>query len=831
MGGAFSSAGGVAANNIASWDGSSWAPLGWGIFNGTVLALAVYDDGSGDALYAAGSFWSPVPTQGHISKWDGATWTTLGAGVSNTVYALAVWDDGSGPALYAGGDFVAAGGAPASRIAKWNGTNWMPLSGGLNNRVSALEVHTDASGTALYAGGYFSKADGQPASGIARWDGSLWKPVGAGTAQSTALFPSVLALKSLPGSPTPMLYIGGGFQLAGGQSASNIASWDGSIFAPVGTGTDGVVLALSSHDDGSGLALYAGGNFGSAGGLSTGSAARWDGTAWSALPSAPTGVVRGLASVSGGTAAGLYALGSFQTAGGIAALRAARWDGSSFGPLGPGGIGGAVRAIRTFDDGNGPAVYVGGSFVSVAGQPIAHFVRWRNGAWSAVGEPLDGPVLALEVLDSGSGRALYVGGSFGKAGALDANGLAAWDGTAWTNFGSGLELGIGPSSGPGTVRAIAMHDDGTGPAVYVGGQFNFAGGVLSNHVARWNGSAWGALPTPMPLGVLQVNSLAVADLGSGLELVAGNRAANPTQGISNAALRWNGSVWLPVGSGLSSTGAAFVAVEALEVFDDGGGAALHAGGSFQLSGGQSVRHLARWNGAAWEQVGGGVDGHVRALGVVDDGTGPALFMGGDFTWVGQPPLLARGVARWDGAVWASMAQSALSPVFAIGAQQEFDGPAVLIGGEFAASPGGDSYLARWKACGLGALLSVPGCFANRVQLQTLSAGLVQGEFAHFASSSEQGDGVGVLLAGLPSVSGNGCGLAVAGLGEVLLSLAGPLSVGTTPTVNGVAAFRVHVSVRPALVGLDVGFQSAHVATSLPGQPVTLSNGLVGRILP
>ena len=48
-GGYFTTAGGVAANNIAKWDGSAWSALGSGM-DGAVYALAV----SGTNLYAGG---------------------------------------------------------------------------------------------------------------------------------------------------------------------------------------------------------------------------------------------------------------------------------------------------------------------------------------------------------------------------------------------------------------------------------------------------------------------------------------------------------------------------------------------------------------------------------------------------------------------------------------------------------------------------------------------------------------------------------------------------------------------------------------------------------
>src|SRR5881296_2866745 len=42
-------------------------------------------------------------------------------------------------------------------------------------------------------------------------------------------------------------------------------------------------------------------------------------------------------------------------------------------------------------------------------------------------------------------------------------------------------------------RAEIQFDDGSGVALFVGGDFTFAGGAPANHIARWNGSSWTAL--------------------------------------------------------------------------------------------------------------------------------------------------------------------------------------------------------------------------------------------------------------------------------------------------------------------------------------------------
>src|SRR4029453_8196205 len=105
--------------------------------------------------------------------------------------------------------------------------------------------------------------------------------------------------------------------------------------------------------------------------------------------------------------------------------------------------------------------------------------------------------------------------------------------------------------------------------------------------------------------------------------------------------KWDGLSWSPLGGGVSgSLGVfSFPIVEALAVFDDGGGAALYAGGSFTTAGGIPAANIARWNGTTWSALGSGVEaaGAVRSLAAFDDGTGPALYAGGHFSTAGGVP--------------------------------------------------------------------------------------------------------------------------------------------------------------------------------------------------
>jgi hypothetical protein len=319
-GGHFSSVGGVAANRVARWDGSSWSTLGSGLggdFPGSsplVAALAVFDDGGGPALYAGGQFSTAggAPAN-HVARWDGSSWSALGSGTDDIVFALCVFDDGDGAALYAAGSFSTAGGVPASRIARWDGSAWSAVGTGMEGFwVGALTVFDDGSGPALVAAGSFDHAGGVPARSLAAWDGAGWAEVGGGLLGG----PEVLAV--FDDGSGPALYVGGAFTEVGdfpSVPAHCIARWDGSTWSALGSGVGGVtvphVFAIVPHDDGGGPELFVGGRFATAGGLAASRIARWDGSAWSAVGGGVNLDVRAFAEFGRGPKRALFVGGSF----------------------------------------------------------------------------------------------------------------------------------------------------------------------------------------------------------------------------------------------------------------------------------------------------------------------------------------------------------------------------------------------------------------------------------------------------------------------------------------------------------------------------------------
>ncbi|MFG0285654.1 MAG: GC-type dockerin domain-anchored protein [Phycisphaerales bacterium JB039] len=424
---------------------------------------------------------------------------------------------------------AAVSGAPAAANAQCQ-PEWSGLNGGANWEVRALATFDDdGSGPlppALYAGGGFDRLAGVDLPFIARWDGWSASKVGAGLSADLAGLYSLLAVAQTVGAVPAGLYAGGEIDVAGSAPVNNLARWLAPHWHDVGGGvtSPGIlasfVFAMEVFDeDGVGPeapALFVGGQFEFAGGVPAEGLARWDGAKWSVVggglatkfPGETEADAKALAVYDDGRGPALYVGGSFDYAGGDPAANIARWDGTAWETVGP-GLASTVNALHVFDeDGPGPkrpALFAGGVFTSPVGGShgdLYHIGRWDGAEWTEVGDWIsDGAILSMAVWDedgpSPAPESLYVGGSFNILPDLTpvAN-VARWDGRRWWDVGGGV-TGFGAGT---RVSAMAAYDeDGPGPnpgGLYVGGLFYEAGAVHTQHIARWGCPLPPAPPCP-----------------------------------------------------------------------------------------------------------------------------------------------------------------------------------------------------------------------------------------------------------------------------------------------------------------------------------------------
>lgn len=125
-------------------------------------------------------------------------------------------------------------------------------------------------------------------------------------------------------------------------------------------------------------------------------------------------------------------------------------------------------------------------------------------------------------------------GLFNSAGGTPAETVAAWNGSAWQALGSGIPVGA-------AFCMETLHDG----RMVVSGSFPVEGGVQVNRIRVWDGLSWtdlnGGLSTAGTSSAFEMVVMASGDL-----IVVGEFSiGNP--GVANHITRWNGDSWGPVG--------------------------------------------------------------------------------------------------------------------------------------------------------------------------------------------------------------------------------------------------------------------------------------------
>lgn len=617
-------------HGLARFDGSEWRPVSTGIdligswppfpephvramavYNGELVFAGIFDRAGGQSIEG-------------IARWNGSVIRPLGSGLHLTfgsaeIRALAVFNN----ELYAAGQFDVAGGTPVDGIARWDGSTWRAVGGGLrqNSGMSvgfpyAMCTHAGR----LYVGGEFDRAGGLPVQHIAAWDGSSWSAVGSGSA---------FAVNALTEYGTELVAAA---QFVFGVNVEMLAAWNGVSWHPLGTGgPDLPVMAVRAI----GTDLYAGGHFTSPGPYF----ARFDGTSWSnvgGLQGVFSGITTTTVFGLHEHQQRLIVLGEFTTAGlhpgdvgSVRSANVASFDGTTWRGIGSGL--GADRPARRMLWWRGRLIAAGG-FTEIGDVRSIGLAAFDGDRWSPLAV-LDGDVSDAAVHQGD----LIVSGTFSHIDGLPFAGIARFDGTTWHAFGTAAPPGLqahgsdlyGFGAGSGLLRwsgstfvTVALagqpvshlhsHVDGRlyvstdtafthtihawngtqiqtigtandlvmcigsfGNDLLVGGRLTSVSGVSAQLLARWNGSSWSAMSSPV--SGFSVDAVTESE---------GSLYVGVNGDPRGYCLRWTGSTWQSLGTGINGVPQVFLS--------DPATGCLWMSGVTLLAGGMPSLSFAQW---------------------------------------------------------------------------------------------------------------------------------------------------------------------------------------------------------------------------------------------
>jgi hypothetical protein len=287
--------------------------------------------------------------------------------------------------------------------------------------------------------------------------------------------------------------------------------------------------------------VYAGGDFGAAGGQSATNIARWDGTNWHSLISGSVNGTRDTVNSMAWDGSSLYVAG--HTIAHDQALDVysvvARWDGARWDLLA------RESDFRHPRDITVERIVLNSRRLYVFGQDH-HVYQWNGEAWSYfLDSVFSGGDFGLDA--EFNDNQLVVCGKFSAVDDLTANNIAVLHNGAvsrWISLEPSREVATmpaltefsaqaaNPSAGLGLDAAVSVLA-GSGPYIYAGGFFTNAGGVAVKGLARWNGTRWSNIGNVSGnVGNGQVMSLAT--IGNGL-YVGGSITRIDNEPVQNIA--------------------------------------------------------------------------------------------------------------------------------------------------------------------------------------------------------------------------------------------------------------------------------------------------------
>ena len=318
-------------------------------------------------------------------------------------------------------------------------------------------------------------------------------------------------------------------------SGSQAMAWDGTAWTPLMLAQPGTARrSLPGIACLSGTACMAAGAYSTSDGASLPLAEQWNGSTWRVRRTpGPGDAFNGLSGVSCTSAARCMAVGNRINDSDVQVTLAERWDGRRWLVLpapSPGPNLNVLNGISCPTAANCMAV---GYYYDAAGNRQALAEQWNGASWTTLAIPHNGALRAVSC--PAASRCMAVGSYLSLSPERTHTLTATWDGTAWTVRPSpDLSRSITELTGvscTGSSNCIAVGDDDSG------------GGPLHPLSARWNGTAWQVLATPIPGGAGGLTSVSCPRPASCMAVGTTFPRTGHAFPARTLAESWNGSRW------------------------------------------------------------------------------------------------------------------------------------------------------------------------------------------------------------------------------------------------------------------------------------------------
>ncbi len=255
---------------------------------------------------------------------------------------------------------------------------------------------------------------------------------------------------------------------------------------------------------------------------------------------------------------------------------------------------------------------------------------YNGAAWAQLGADIDG-----EAADDESGRSVSLSadgktvaiGAWGNDGNGNASGhvrIYSYNGAAWVQLGADID---GEVAGDQSGFSVSLSADGK--TVAMGANSNDGNGLNSGHVRiyGYNGAAWVQLGGDIDGEAVSDNSGFSVSLSADGKTVAIGATFNDGNGADSGHARiygYNGAAWVQLGGDIDGESAGDYSGRSVRLSADGKTVAI--GANYNGDNGANSGHVRvyGYNGSTWVQLGGDIDGEAA-----DDQSGSSVSLSDD----------------------------------------------------------------------------------------------------------------------------------------------------------------------------------------------------------